>query len=194
MTAPMEPFDICGPLPTGTTVLEASAGTGKTYAVAALVTRYVAEGVAQLDDLLVITFGRAASQELRDRVRGHLTRAEQALATPESADRSERLIDHLLTGSAEEISQRRKRILAALASFDAATIATTHARRRGRHRRPCRARRRPERAGRRDRRRPLSRPLRKRELAAALRPRQGGQARSRRRRRSAREPDTGEHR
>ncbi len=126
MSRTIEPFDICGPLPTGTTVLEASAGTGKTYAVAALVTRYVAEGVAQLDDLLVITFGRAASQELRDRVRSHLTRAEQALAAPESADRSERLIDHLLTGSADEIAQRRTRLLAALASFDAATIATTH--------------------------------------------------------------------
>ena len=40
----MEPFDLLGPLPTGTTVLEASAGTGKTYALAGLVTRYVAEG------------------------------------------------------------------------------------------------------------------------------------------------------
>ena len=65
----LEPFDLTGPLPTGTTVLEASAGTGKTYTVAALVTRYVAEGVARLDELLVITFGRAASQELRERVR-----------------------------------------------------------------------------------------------------------------------------
>jgi len=122
----IEAFDICGPLPAGTTVLEASAGTGKTYAVAALVTRYVAEGVAQLDDLLVITFGRAASQELRDRVRGQLTRAEQALANPSAADRSELLIEHLLTGTPDEIAQRRLRILAALASFDAATIATTH--------------------------------------------------------------------
>jgi len=33
----MEPFDLSGPLPTGTTLLEASAGTGKTYAVGALV-------------------------------------------------------------------------------------------------------------------------------------------------------------
>ena len=41
-------FDICGVLPEEgtTTLLEASAGTGKTYAVAALATRYVAEDVA----------------------------------------------------------------------------------------------------------------------------------------------------
>ena len=66
----METFDLAGPLPgIGTTVLEASAGTGKTYAVAALATRYVAEDVAALDKLLVITFSRAATQELRDKVR-----------------------------------------------------------------------------------------------------------------------------
>ena len=39
-----EPFDVCGPLPTGVTVLEASAGTGKTWTIAALAARYVAEG------------------------------------------------------------------------------------------------------------------------------------------------------
>lgn len=42
----MEPFDLLGPLPElrTTTVLEASAGTGKTFTLAGLVTRYVAEG------------------------------------------------------------------------------------------------------------------------------------------------------
>ena len=38
-------FDVCGPLPgPGVTILEASAGTGKTFTVAALVARLVAEG------------------------------------------------------------------------------------------------------------------------------------------------------
>lgn len=61
----MKRFDLLGPLPAdrSTTVLEASAGTGKTFALAGLVTRYVAEGVATLDQMLLITFGRAASQE-----------------------------------------------------------------------------------------------------------------------------------
>ena len=67
----MEPFDLLGPLPepATTTVLEASAGTGKTFTLAGLVARYVAEGVATLDQMLLIPFGRAASQELRERVR-----------------------------------------------------------------------------------------------------------------------------
>jgi len=37
-------FTVDGELPRGTTVLEASAGTGKTFTIAALATRYVAGG------------------------------------------------------------------------------------------------------------------------------------------------------
>ena len=69
------PFDLCGPLPSGVTVLEASAGTGKTYAIAALAARYVAEGTP-LDRLLLITFTRIATGELRDRVRERLVGCE----------------------------------------------------------------------------------------------------------------------
>ena len=122
----MEPFDLAGPLPTGTTLLEASAGTGKTFTVAALVTRFVAEGHATLDQLLVITFGRAASQELRERVREQLVAAERALADPGAADRTHPVVDHLLTADPAEVAERHRRLRDALASFDSATIATTH--------------------------------------------------------------------
>src|SRR4029077_3705633 len=69
-------FSITDPLPTGTVLLEASAGTGKTWTIGALVTRYVVEGVARLEQMLVVTFGRAASQEHRERVRAQLVEAE----------------------------------------------------------------------------------------------------------------------
>ena len=78
MTAPSR-FDLLGPLPTGTTLLEASAGTGKTYTIAALATRYIAEGVTTIDQMLMITFGRSATRELRERVREALTQARDAL-------------------------------------------------------------------------------------------------------------------
>ena len=58
------PFDVCGPLPRGVTVLEASAGTGKTFAIAALTARYVADGVP-LERMLLVTFTRMATGELR---------------------------------------------------------------------------------------------------------------------------------
>ena len=67
LTGPDE-FDLLGSLPTGVTVLEASAGTGKTYTIAALAARYVAAGVA-LERLLMVTFTRNATGELRERVR-----------------------------------------------------------------------------------------------------------------------------
>ncbi|MCG5431943.1 exodeoxyribonuclease V subunit beta [Mycobacterium sp. MYCO198283] len=123
----MEPFDLLGPLPAPrtTTVLEASAGTGKTFALAGLVTRYVAEGVATLDQMLLITFGRAASQELRERVRCQLLDALVAFDRPDAVGHNQ-LVAHLLTGSAEELALRRLRLRDALAGFDAATIATTH--------------------------------------------------------------------
>ncbi|HET6505632.1 MAG TPA: UvrD-helicase domain-containing protein [Baekduia sp.] len=120
-------FDVCGELPTGVTVLEASAGTGKTYTIAALATRYVADGVP-LEQLLLVTFTRLATGELRDRVRGRLTAARQALETvldggPAPTDRVEAL---LAEGTPVEIERRRDRLAVALADFDAATITTTH--------------------------------------------------------------------
>ena len=91
----MDAFDLLGPLPdrATTTVLEASAGTGKTYALAGLVTRYVAEGVATLDEMLLITFSRAATRELRERVRAQLVKTVAALDDPSEDD--DDLIRHL---------------------------------------------------------------------------------------------------
>ena len=126
---PMADFDITGPLPTGTVLLEASAGTGKTWTIAALVTRYVAEGVVTLPQMLIVTFGRSASEELRARVREQLVVAERELAAA-VADRPQEpedaLIALLTDAPIEELHQRHRRIRAALTHFDAATIATTH--------------------------------------------------------------------
>ncbi len=127
MIEPIEPFDLLGPLPgaRSTTVLEASAGTGKTFALAGLVTRYVAEGAATLDQMLLITFSRAATQELRDRVRRQIVDAVAAF-DDESTVGDNQVVAHLLKGSGEELRDRRQRLRDALAAFDAATIATTH--------------------------------------------------------------------
>ena len=116
-------FDLYGPLPRGTTVLEASAGTGKTHAIATLAVRYVADGVP-IEAMMMITFGRAATVELRERVRERLAYAAHALAREQR--NGEDLVDYLLDADADEIARRRDRLAVALADFDAATIATTH--------------------------------------------------------------------
>jgi exodeoxyribonuclease V beta subunit len=121
-------FDLRGPLPTGVSVLEASAGTGKTYTIAGLAARYVAAGYP-LDQILLVTFTRIATGELRERVRERLLAVklglERALAG-RPASRGDPVIELLSAGSASELSQRRARLAQALAAFDAATIATTH--------------------------------------------------------------------
>lgn len=120
-------FDLLGslPAPRTTTVLEASAGTGKTFALAGLVTRYIAEGVAALDEMLLITFSRAATQELRDRVRRQIAHARAAFDNPELVGDNQ-VVAHLLAGTPEELAARKERLGDALAGFDAATIATIH--------------------------------------------------------------------
>ena len=132
-------FDLCGPLPSGVTVLEASAGTGKTYAIAALAARYVAEGTP-LDRLLLITFTRIATGELRDRVRERLVELRAGARrrswpaprtwfhppTPCHPPTPIRWSACSRPGRREEVGRRRDRLARAVADFDAATIATTH--------------------------------------------------------------------
>lgn len=131
--APREAFEVCGPLPTGTTVLEASAGTGKTYTIAALVARYVAEGLAELPQLLVVTFGRMATDELRVRVRERLVGLETQLAaalgrTPAglTVPEQDAIAELLIDVEPAEQEARHGRVSRALADFDTAIIATTH--------------------------------------------------------------------
>lgn len=120
------PFELSGPLPApgATVVLEASAGTGKTFALAGLVTRYVADGHATLDQLLLITFGRVASRELRERVRNQIAAALGVLEDRRSPATA--FEQQLCDVDAAVRAQRAGRLRAALAGFDAATIVTIH--------------------------------------------------------------------
>ncbi|MBT0767575.1 UvrD-helicase domain-containing protein [Kineosporia sp. J2-2] len=139
MSAPMtgqqtlrrqQPFDLHGELPRDTTImLEASAGTGKTFTVAALVTRYVAEGLAEnMSDLLVVSFSRESTRELRERVRERLVSARDGLALPDPSmiDPADRVLVHLADVDPARRARRLDRLERALAGFDAATVTTIH--------------------------------------------------------------------
>lgn len=71
----------------GSRLIEASAGTGKTWTIAALYLRLVlghggAEGLGRPlapADILVMTFTRAATRELSDRIRTRLAEAARVL-------------------------------------------------------------------------------------------------------------------
>jgi exodeoxyribonuclease V beta subunit len=100
--------------------LEASAGTGKTFAIEHLVVRQLLELTppTTIDRILVVTFTRAATRELRQRIRRNIERALEALE-----GRGE-LPDYLQTVE-EECA--RHRLGHALAAFDDAPIFTIHA-------------------------------------------------------------------
>jgi hypothetical protein len=125
MTSSITPFDLSAPLVHGRLVLEASAGTGKTYSLTNLAVRHLVEGGVLADQLLVVTYTRAAANELRDRARAALASAYDVLGTGEVPE------DHawmsvLLAGDDRELEQRLRRAREALARFDDATITTIH--------------------------------------------------------------------
>ncbi|MFE7718062.1 UvrD-helicase domain-containing protein [Nocardia rhizosphaerihabitans] len=126
MSAPAA-FDAAGALPEGTTVLEASAGTGKTHAIVGLAVRYVAEAGIGITELLLVTFSRAATQELRERTRDRFVTVAAALADQDIARaHPDELVRALADTDPATLRLRRHRLLTALADFDAGTIATTH--------------------------------------------------------------------
>ncbi|MDA8290262.1 MAG: UvrD-helicase domain-containing protein [Actinomycetota bacterium] len=116
-------FDLGGPLPTGRVAIEASAGTGKTFALAALAARLVAERGVPVGELLVVTFTRVAAAELRDRIRSRL-----ALGADVCAGRAERAPDDAALAAlcAADAETRGRRLAQALTDFDTATITTIH--------------------------------------------------------------------
>lgn len=124
----LRPFSLGDPLPAGITVLEASAGTGKTFAITALAVRYIAEG-HRPDGLLLMTFTIAATSELRERLRVGLVDARDRLVDIGSGQRlagGDELVAALCAAPPGEVRVRATRLAQAVANFDAVTVATTH--------------------------------------------------------------------
>ncbi len=118
------PFDPSEPIGLGRTIIEASAGTGKTFTIAAAVTRLVAVEGLGLEEILVVTFTRAATAELKGRVRTRMVDTLRALAgadTPSGTDEHMRV---LLDVDPEIRDTYRSRLAEALTHFDRAQIFT----------------------------------------------------------------------
>ena len=80
---PAEPFDPNAvALDDSVLLLEASAGTGKTFALAHLVLRLLVERRLGLRQLLVVTYTNAAAAELRDRIGRRIQEALTGLQPP----------------------------------------------------------------------------------------------------------------
>lgn len=113
-----------GPLPADPLVfLEASAGTGKTYAMEGIVAQLVAEHDIAIHQILVITFTKAATADLRRRVRTRLLALHDAVTG--SAQPTREPIALRWAGHADP-TLLAARLARALADFDRAPISTIH--------------------------------------------------------------------
>ncbi|WP_407331232.1 exodeoxyribonuclease V subunit beta [Enterovibrio sp. 27052020O] len=127
-TQPLHPMTF--PL-SGQRLIEASAGTGKTFTIAGLYLRLLLghgnelsahEVPLTVDKILVVTFTEAATQELRDRIRARIHEARLAFSRGESGDP---VIQPLL----DEVSDHKhaeQLLLQAERQMDEAAIYTIH--------------------------------------------------------------------
>ena len=115
-------FDLLKSPLDGTNLIEASAGTGKTYAIAGLFLRLLLEKHMAPSEILVMTYTVAATEELRDRIRRKIRAALDALAGSGTKDQ---FLGDLVSGLADR-KDARDRLREALRSFDEAPIFTIH--------------------------------------------------------------------
>lgn len=111
---------------TGMNLIEASAGTGKTYAIACLYLRLLIEKRLPPEQILVVTYTEAATKELRGRIRARIREALSVLDGAASED-------PFLVGLREKTgrgvnagSEAGDLLNRALTSFDTAAIFTIH--------------------------------------------------------------------
>jgi len=111
------------PLARGTSLIEASAGTGKTYAITALFVRLILEENLSVREILVVTYTEAATEELRHRIRQTLADALRAF---ESGSSDIPFLKDLVDRHSAEAKEMEARLQNALCGFDEAPIYTIH--------------------------------------------------------------------
>ena len=108
----------------GLHLIEASAGTGKTWTIAALYVLLLLENRLRPEEILVVTYTKAATAELRDRIRTRISGTLELYASGRPpGDELERI---LLESRATDSATAVKLLTRALYSFDDAAIFTIH--------------------------------------------------------------------
>ncbi|MBJ6802376.1 exodeoxyribonuclease V subunit beta [Geomonas propionica] len=118
----MKRFDLQHTPLAGRNLIEASAGTGKTFTIAGVYLRLVLEQKLDVSRILVVTFTEAATKELKERVRKKLKEAEAGFDAGTSEDF---LVAGLLQRTTDHAEARRL-LASAIRSFDEAAIFTIH--------------------------------------------------------------------
>ena len=118
----MTPLSTLDLMLSGVRLVEASAGTGKTYTITTLVLRLLLERELRIDQILIVTFTNAATAELRQRVRQRLGRALSVLEGSGAVDAE---LSALLERGVDRARARRL-LTEAMCDLDEAGIFTIH--------------------------------------------------------------------
>ncbi|MDQ6812895.1 MAG: UvrD-helicase domain-containing protein, partial [Bacteroidota bacterium] len=90
----------------GSNLIEASAGTGKTYSIAIMVLRLVVEKKVSIKEILMVTFTKAAVAELEERIRLFIRQAHKASLRQTIADATIfELVTNAITHTSKEAVQ-----------------------------------------------------------------------------------------
>lgn len=110
----------------GAHLIEASAGTGKTYSITLLVLRLLVEKRLSINNILVVTYTEAATRELKDGIYNRICDAlsHLALYDERSSERDE--ISYKTIFEKVDSEDATKRLEQALLNFDRAKIFTIH--------------------------------------------------------------------
>lgn len=120
---PTPEFDLYTAPLAGLNLVEASAGTGKTWNISGLYTRLILEPGLRVEEILVVTYTKAATAELQDRIRKRLRGVLAAFETGSGEDEfCRRVLD--LYGDRRDLA--RNRLTRAIGGFDQAAIFTIH--------------------------------------------------------------------
>ncbi|MEZ4529129.1 MAG: exodeoxyribonuclease V subunit beta [Desulfobacterales bacterium] len=118
----------------GSNLIEASAGTGKTYTIAGLFLRLILEKTElseeppRVDEILVVTFTDAAKEELKDRIRSRLREAAEVLSGNGKEIKDDPFLKKFVASlSLSEREAALGKIKDAIRDFDEAAIFTIHA-------------------------------------------------------------------
>jgi exodeoxyribonuclease V beta subunit len=113
----------------GVSLIEASAGTGKTWNLCALYLRLLLQRGLEVRQILVVTFTKAATADLREQVRRRITETLASL-NGDAASTENALVDTLLATLREDHgcddAGMKSRLEQALQCFDEAAIFTIH--------------------------------------------------------------------
>ena len=123
MATQYKKFDVLNVSLAGENLIEAAAGTGKTYSIAIMVLRWILSTNHPIDSVLAVTFTNYATAELKERILNFLEKGLVFFEKPENcSDATVKKVCSRITDKNEAIAKLKK----AVNDFDTASIFTIH--------------------------------------------------------------------